>query len=68
MNAGIGAIAARRTDDDVGTHPNALLRGSYCGEQLCLSYAHISHGSSLGIARGKPNSGLNFVYLEYRLR
>lgn len=67
-NAGLGAIIARRTDEDVGTHPNALLRVSYCGEQLCLSYAHISHASGLGIAKGEANSGLNFLYLEYRLR
>lgn len=66
-NAGVGAIIARRTDEEVGTHPNALLRGSYCWEQLCLSLAHISHGGDLGIEKGKANDGLNFLYLEYRL-
>ena len=65
-NAAAGGILVRRTDDDLGTHLNLLLRGSYCGKALCLSYAHISHASGLGIERGKANSGLNFVFIEYR--
>lgn len=68
LNAGVGAILAARTDEDVGTHGNALLRASYCGRQVCVSFAHISHGSDLGIEKGKANDGLNFLYLEYRLR
>lgn len=65
-NAGIGGLLVRRTDDDIGTRLNLLARGSYCGESLCLSYAHISHGSGLGIRRHHANSGLNFLFLEYR--
>lgn len=67
-NAGVGGMLVRRTDDDVGTRLNLLLRGSYCGQSVCLSYAHLSHGSALGIERRKANSGLNFVFLEYRYR
>lgn len=65
-NAAAGGILVRRTDDDLGTHLNVLLRGSYCGQKLCLSYAHMSHASGLGIERHEANSGLNFVFLEYR--
>jgi hypothetical protein len=67
-NAGLGAILTRREDDDVGTRLNLLGRVSYCGEKLCLSFAHISHGSALGIRDDAANSGLNFLYLEYRYR
>ncbi len=65
-NAGIGGIVTRRTDDDLGTRLNLLARGSYCGEHLCLSLSHISHGSGFGIHRHSANSGLNFLILEYR--
>jgi hypothetical protein len=65
-NAAVGGILVRRTDDDLGTHLNLLLRGSYCWQKLCLSYAHMSHASGLGIERQKANSGLNFVFIEYR--
>jgi hypothetical protein len=33
-----------------------------------LSFAHVSHGSAIGIEIDKPNSGLNFLFLEYRQR
>lgn len=66
--AGLGGIYVAKTDDDVGTRANFLLRGSYCWVRTCLSVRHISHGSSLGIARDRPNSGLNFIALEYRFR
>lgn len=67
-SASAGGIAVRRRDADLGTHLNFLLGASYCGRAVCLSFAHISHGAVLGIERGAANSGLNFVYLEYRLR
>ncbi len=67
-NGGIGAIYVRREDENVGTRLNLLARVSYCGERLCLSYAHISHGAALGIADDVANSGLTFLYLEYRYR
>jgi hypothetical protein len=37
-------------------------------ETVCASFAHISHGAALGIETEKANSGLNFLYLEYRYR
>jgi hypothetical protein len=37
-------------------------------ENVCASFAHISHGAALGIETEKANSGLNFLYLEYRYR
>jgi hypothetical protein len=64
----VGGMYAYRTDDDIGTNLNFLFRLSYCGEKLCLSFAHISHGEALGIETDKANSGLNFLYLEYRYR
>jgi hypothetical protein len=64
--AGIGVLLARRADEDLGTRLNILLRAGYCAKQLCLSYAHLSHGSGLGIRRERANSGLNFLFLEYR--
>ena len=67
-NAAIGGFVARRTDDDIGTRLNVLARASYCGMQFCLSYSHISHASGLGIEKHSPNSGLNFLFLEYRYR
>jgi hypothetical protein len=67
LSGSIGGIVVHHTDEDVGTHLNVLLRASYCGEKLCLSYAHISHASFL-FAADAANSGLNFVFLEYRFR
>jgi hypothetical protein len=67
-NAGLGGVLVRREDGNVGTRLNLLGRLSYCGEKLCLSYAHISHGSALGIRNNDANSGLNFLFLEYRYR
>jgi hypothetical protein len=64
----VGGIYVHRTDDDVGTNLNFLFRLSYCGQKVCASFAHISHGEALGIATDKANSGLNFLYLEYRYR
>jgi hypothetical protein len=43
------------------------IRGGYCGERLCLSFAHLSHGAQLGIQGDAANFGLNFLFLEYRL-
>jgi len=65
---GAGGIAVYRTDGDIGTQLNFLGRLSYCGEKLCASFAHISHGKIFGFDKGSANSGLNFLYLEYRLR
>jgi hypothetical protein len=65
-NAGLGGILVRRTDDNVGTRLNLLIRASHCWDVLCLSYAHISHAEALGIRRDAANSGLNFLYVEYR--
>lgn len=67
-NANVGGILVRHEDGDVGTRLNFLFRFSYCGKELCLSFAHISHGSALGIRDDEPNSGLNFLFLEYRYR
>ena len=67
-SASAGGIAVRRRDGDLGTHFNFLVGASYCGKAACLSFAHISHGAVLGIERDAANSGLNFIYLEYRLR
>jgi hypothetical protein len=65
-NGGIGGFLARRTDDDLGTRLNLLFRGSFCSEKVCVSLAHLSHGAAAGIAAGKANSGLNFLFVEYR--
>lgn len=67
-SASVGGIAVRHVDDDLGTHLNFFLGASYCREVFCLSYAHISHGALLGIESHATNSGLNFLFLEYRLR
>ena len=67
-NAAVGGIVVRREDEDVGTRLNLLARLSYCGKDVCLSFAHISHGSAIGIRQDAANSGLNFLYLEYRQR
>ena len=65
-SSGIGAAAVSETSVEVGTHLNFLLRLSYCRKLACLSYAHISHGEGLGIAKNRPNAGLNLLMLEYR--
>jgi hypothetical protein len=67
FNAGVGGVVIRETNGSVGTHLNFLFRGSYCRTRWCLSVAHISHGSDLGIRQDKENDGLNFLFLEYRL-
>jgi hypothetical protein len=64
----VGGIYVERTDEDLGTRLNLLFRVSYCGEKLCASFAHLSHGAAIGIEKDKANSGLNFLYLEYRYR
>jgi ABC-type amino acid transport substrate-binding protein len=63
-----GGIAVYRTDAVIGTHLNFLGRLSYCGKELCASFAHVSHGKIFGFDKDSANSGLNFLYLEYRLR
>ena len=68
LSGAVGGIVVRRIDEDVGTRLNFTLQASYCGEVLCLSFMHMSHGSSLGLRRDAANSGLNFLFLEYRLR
>ncbi len=65
-NSGLGALVVTDKSAEVGTHLNFLLRLSYCHRHACLSYAHISHGEGVGIARDRPNAGLNFLFLEYR--
>lgn len=68
LQAGLGGIYTHKTDDDVGTHANFLLRGSYCAKRWgCFSMRHISHGAFLGIAKDKANSGLNFLTWEASL-
>jgi hypothetical protein len=67
-NANLGGIVVRREDGDVGTRLNLLFRLSHCEKDVCLSFAHISHGSAIGIRQDAANSGLNFLYLEYRQR
>jgi hypothetical protein len=67
-NAGVGGIVVRHVDDDLGTNLNFLLRASYCGQKVCLSFAHISHGGVIGIREDANNYGLNFLYLEYRYK
>lgn len=66
--AGLGGIYTQRTDEDVGTRANFLLRGSYCLKRWgCFSARHISHGALLGIEKDKANSGLNFITWEASL-
>ena len=65
---GAGGIAVYSTDETVGTRLNFLGRLSYCWDKACASFAHISHGRVFGLATHEANSGLNFLYLEYRLR
>ncbi len=65
-NSGLGGIVVTEKSAEVGTHLNFLLRLSYCHKHACLSYAHISHGEGVGIAKNRPNAGLNFFMLEYR--
>lgn len=68
LSFGAGGIAVYSTDETVGTRLNFLGKLSYCGEKLCASFAHVSHGRIFGLATHEANSGLNFLYLEYRLR
>ena len=68
LSGAVGGLLARRTDEDLGTRLNFALQANYCGEVLCLGFMHISHGSSLGLRRRTANSGLNFLFLEYRPR
>lgn len=64
--AGLGVFVVGRTDEHVGTHLNGVIRLGYCFGRFCISGLHVSHGSTVGIARDKPNSGLNFLMLEVR--
>lgn len=64
--AGFGVVLVGRTDEHVGTHLNGIVRLSYCLARFCISGLHVSHGSTFGIARERPNSGLNFLVLELR--
>lgn len=67
-NGSLGLLYKHRKAPALGTHLNLIGQLSYCGRRLCISGAHISHGAALGIEKDEPNSGLNFVFLEYRLR
>lgn len=64
--AGLGGILVDHTGESIGTHLNAIVRIGYCLKHFCVSAMHISHGSTIGIAREKANSGLNLLMLEYR--
>jgi hypothetical protein len=64
--AGLGAVVVGRTDEHVGTHLNGIVRLGYCLARFCITGLHVSHGATFGIARDKPNSGLNFLLLELR--
>ena len=70
LSASFGAILVKNLDDElVGTHLNFHDRVSYCGERVCLSFSHTSHGARVfGIRSEAPNGGLNFLFLEYRYR
>jgi hypothetical protein len=68
LNFGLGAFAVYKTDELLGTHLNFLARASYCGKNLCLSAVHLSHGRIFGLDEDAANKGLNFVFLEYRLK
>ena len=69
FNAELGGILVRNLDENVGTHANFFTRLSYCRDQACLSFAHISHGGGLfGIRSEVGNKGFNFLFLEYRYR
>ena len=64
-----GGILVRNLNEDVGTHLNFYVSGSYCREKWCLEVAHISHGAKLfGIREDAANHGINFLFLEYRYR
>jgi len=67
-NFGAGGIVVRHVDEDIGTNLNFLGRVSYCGDEFCLSFAHISHGGVFGIRKDANNYGMNFLYLEYRYK
>ena len=53
---------------DVKSASQPLFNASYCGKEMCLTFSHVSHGAAIGIETDKPNSGLNFLLLEYRFR
>jgi hypothetical protein len=69
LNGSAGGILVSNVNEDVGTYLNFYGTVSYCGRKLCLSFAHISHGKGiLKIREDAPNHGINFLFLEYRLR
>jgi hypothetical protein len=68
FNFGLGGFAVYKTDELLGTHLNFLARASYCRKTFCLSAVHLSHGRVFGLDKEAANAGLNFVFLEYRLK
>ena len=68
FNFGLGGMLIDKTDDLIGTHLNFLARASYCRKTFCLSAVHLSHGRIFGLDKEAANGGLNFVFLEYRLK
>lgn len=67
-NGNVGLLYLDHKMRGLGTNLNLVAQISYCGGRFCLSGAHISHAAGIGIEKDKPNSGLNFVFLEVRLR
>jgi hypothetical protein len=69
LNGSFGGILVKNLNQEVGTHLNFYGTLSFCGERICLSFAHISHGKGIfDIREDAPNGGLNFLLLEYRYR
>jgi hypothetical protein len=69
LNAEFGGILVRYVDETVGTNGNFFTRVSWCGQKLCVSFAHVSHGARVfGIREELANKGFNFLFLEYKYR
>ena len=69
LNGSAGGILVSNLNAEVGTHLNFYGTLSLCGERLCLSYAHLSHGKGIfRIREDAPTGSLNFLMLEYRYR
>jgi hypothetical protein len=69
LNGSAGGVLVSNLNQEVGTHLNFYGTLSLCGQKVCLSFAHISHGKGiLKIREDAPNGGMNFLFLEYRYR